>query len=40
MLIELAKIFNKYGIRATFAIVGEKVRGLKKRCREDVIKVL
>jgi len=40
ILIELAKIFNKHGIRVTFAIVGEKARVFEKRMRTDVIRFL
>ncbi|RLF00385.1 MAG: hypothetical protein DRJ57_01010, partial [Thermoprotei archaeon] len=40
VLLDLAEIFEKYGIRASFAIVGEKARALRRRGRWDVIRAL
>ena len=40
VLLDLAELFDKHGVRATFAVVGEKVRVLKRRGRWDVIKTL
>jgi len=40
VLLDLAKLFDKYGVRATFAVVGEKARVLRQRGRWDVIEAL
>jgi len=40
VLLDLAEIFEKYGIRASFAVVGEKARALRRRGRWDVIRAL
>ncbi len=40
VLLDLAKLFDKYGVKATFAVVGEKARVLKRRGRWDVIEAL
>jgi hypothetical protein len=38
--LRLAKLFKKRGIKVTFKIVGEKIRALEKRGREDVIRAM
>lgn len=40
VLLDLARLFDKYGVKATFAMVGEKARALKRRGRWDVIEAL
>ena len=40
VLLHLASIFNKYGVKGSFAIVGEKARVLVKRKRWDIIEAL
>jgi peptidoglycan/xylan/chitin deacetylase (PgdA/CDA1 family) len=40
VLLDLAELFDKYGVRATFAVVGEKARVLRQRGRWDVIEAL
>jgi len=40
ILLDLTRIFNKYGIRGSFAIVGEKARKLLERKRFDIIDAL
>ncbi len=40
VLLDLAKIFNKHGVKGSFAIVGEKARALARRGRSDVIELL
>ena len=40
VILDLVKVFNKYGIKGSFAIVGEKARALERRGRSDVIDAL
>ena len=40
VLLGLVRIFNKHGIKGSFAIVGEKARVLERRGRRDVIEAL
>ena len=40
VLLDLVSIFNKYGIKGSFAIVGEKARKILEGKRDDVIKAL
>ncbi len=40
VIVDLIKIFNRHGIKGSFAIVGEKARVLERRRRNDVIKAL
>ncbi len=40
VIIDLVRVFNKYGIKGSFAIVGEKARALERRGRDDVINAL
>ncbi|MFQ6095260.1 MAG: hypothetical protein ACE5NN_03870, partial [Candidatus Bathyarchaeia archaeon] len=40
VLLDLTRILNKYNVRASFCIVGEKARELERRDRMDVISAL
>ena len=40
VLLDLAWIFEKHGVKGSFAIVGEKARALKRRGRADIIEAL